>query len=252
MRATFFRGVAYGLTLLQVFVSANPIPLNEIPEYFQTEPITRRDLTANQVMADLGAQLSFNTTIDGPSSSSWANLTERWSTHEEPDIEVVVSVGAEADIAKVVRSQLSSETSAIRGGPGDKLMRKMQVQYCNKNGIEFMAVNRGHALCVYTMKKFKGVQIDVKQLTGITIQPGETSAVLQAGTYGIEIMQTLWDQGFVTRESSPLIFHNTDILNVSIVSLTELFIQLREPWNASAFWAPPSAEAMVVSRGNTA
>lgn len=208
MRAIFFRGVAYGLILLQVFVSANPIPLNEIPEYFQTEPITRRDITANKIMADLGAQLSSNTTIDGPSSSSWANLTERWSTHEMPNIEVVVSVGAEADIAKVVRSVIGNP---LKGGPRDKLIREIQVQYCNKKGIEFMAVNRGHALCVYTMKKFKGVQIDVKQLTGITIQPDETSAVLQAGTYGIEIMQTLWDQGFVTREF-PLITHNTNIL----------------------------------------
>lgn len=197
MRATFLSGVACGLTLLQVFVSANPIPRNELPDYFQTEPITRCDITADKVMADLGAQLSLNTTIDGPSSSGWANLTERWSTLEMPDIEVVVSVGAEADIAKVVRTVLRN---SLKGSLGKKLTREMQVQYCNKNGIEFMAVNRGHALCVHTMKKFKGVQIDVRQLTGITIQPDETSAVLQAGTYGIEVMQTLWDQGFVTRK----------------------------------------------------
>jgi hypothetical protein len=48
------------------------------------------------------------------------------------------------------------------------------------------------------MKKFKGIQIDLKQLTGISLLPGNKSAILQGGTYGINVIKTLWDLGYVT------------------------------------------------------
>lgn len=50
------------------------------------------------------------------------------------------------------------------------------------------------------MKKFKGIQIDLKQLTGITLQDHNKSAILQGGTYGINVISTLWDLGYVTGE----------------------------------------------------
>lgn len=50
------------------------------------------------------------------------------------------------------------------------------------------------------MKKFDGIQIDVKKLTGVTLQDQKNSAILQAGTYGINVISTLWDVGYVTGE----------------------------------------------------
>lgn len=75
------------------------------------------------------------------------------------------------------------------------------MKYCNKKSIEFLAVNRGHSLSIYSMKKFKGIQIDLKKLTGISLKKDKKSAILQGGTFGINVIETLWDLGYVTGES---------------------------------------------------
>jgi hypothetical protein len=62
-----------------------------------------------------------------------------------------------------------------------------------------MAVNRAHALTT-TVGRFKGVQIDMRLLTSLTIKPDNKSAWFQGGTYGGPVIQTLWDQGYVTSE----------------------------------------------------
>ncbi|KAF2792188.1 FAD binding domain-containing protein [Melanomma pulvis-pyrius CBS 109.77] len=153
-----------------VLVTAAPLSK---PDYLQPYPTTPRNLTANEVMRDLGGQLSTGTTIFGPGDAAYLNATKRWNILEVPDIQVVVQVGQESDVAKIV-------------------------QYCNRKSIEFLAVNRGHSLSIYSMDKFKGIQIDLKQLTGITLQHHNKSAILQGGTYGINVISTLWDLGYVT------------------------------------------------------
>ena len=42
-------------------------------------------------------------------------------------------------------------------------------------------------------------------LTGITVQPDKKTATLQAGTFIGEVINKLWDQGFVTSKRSLLI-----------------------------------------------
>lgn len=42
----------------------------------------------------------------------------------------------------------------------------------------------------------------MEQLQGITIQPDEETAILQAGSYGAVVIQTLWDAGYVTSKRS--------------------------------------------------
>ncbi|ORY71065.1 uncharacterized protein BCR38DRAFT_415840 [Pseudomassariella vexata] len=163
----------YGLTLLQVIVSA--VPVNReigIPRYFQRQPYTRHNLTAATVQSELGLFVSNGTLIFGPSSSLWENATERWNTFVRPQVQVVVQPARESDVSKIVK-------------------------YCNDNSIEFLARNRGHGATT-SLSAFDGLEIEFSQLHTITIKEDGKSAVFQAGTYGGQVIQTLWDQGYVT------------------------------------------------------
>lgn len=99
MHFTLFSLLASSLGLLPTIVSSSPV----IPHYFRTVDVSRA-VTAKQVQHDLGRVLSKGALIFGPSSSAFANATERWNTRSMPaDIQVVVEVAQESDVAKVVR-----------------------------------------------------------------------------------------------------------------------------------------------------
>lgn len=76
-----------------------------------------------------------------------------------------------------------------------------QVRYANANGIDFMAVNRGHSLSIEWAKGFRGVQIDLKELVGVEIQPDGETAIIKPGSYGLQVITDLHDAGYVTRTS---------------------------------------------------
>jgi len=63
-----------------------------------------------------------------------------------------------------------------------------------------MLVNRGHAFTT-TVGAFKGIQIDMGLLTTITIQPGGKSAIFQGGTWDQQVIEYLWERGYVASES---------------------------------------------------
>ena len=73
-----------------------------IPRYFQTAPITRRDLSTAQVQRELGRQVSNTTAIYGPEDSRFENATERWNIAAVPKIQVVIEPGQESDVATIV------------------------------------------------------------------------------------------------------------------------------------------------------
>lgn len=97
---SLYRAVC-NLMLFQVLVTAAPLSK---PDYLQPYPTTPRNLTADEVMRDLGGQLSSGTTIFGPGDAAYPNATKRWNILEVPDIQVVVQVGQELDVAKIVCS----------------------------------------------------------------------------------------------------------------------------------------------------
>jgi len=66
-----------------------------------------------------------------------------------------------------------------------------------------MANNQGHGFTT-SIAKLKGIEINLSQLTNIKITPGKKSAWFQGGTSGGNIIETLWNQGFVT---SKYFFH---------------------------------------------
>lgn len=99
MGVTSFHRAVCSLMLFQTLVIGAPASR---PDYLQPFPSSPRNLTANEVMRELGGRLSSETTIFGPSNTAYRNATERWNTLEIPNIEVVVQVGQESDIAKIV------------------------------------------------------------------------------------------------------------------------------------------------------
>ncbi|GAP88221.1 putative FAD binding domain-containing protein [Rosellinia necatrix] len=163
----------HGLALLAGVVSADSLSYSsEIPRYFERQPCSRRNLTAATVQNELGPLLSSGALIFGPENAAWQDATERWNTLARPTIQVVVQPALESDVSKIVK-------------------------YCNANSIEFLARNRGHGQ-VSSLNAFNGLEIEFSQLRDITIKEGGKSALFQGGTYGGQVIQTLWDAGYVT------------------------------------------------------
>ncbi|KAJ2982867.1 hypothetical protein NUW58_g6354 [Xylaria curta] len=166
-----FEVCVLGLMLLQPLVSGSTVP-----RYFQTAPFTRRGLSVNKVEQELGPLLSKGSAIFGPEDARFANTTERSSTHVIPKIEIVVVPATESDVSVIV-------------------------EYCNDNSIDFFAVNRAHAR-TYTPGTFKGLMISMEQLLKIEMQPDRKSAWFQGGTYDGQVMNYLWERGYVTTTGS--------------------------------------------------
>ncbi|RBQ83364.1 hypothetical protein VDGD_05837 [Verticillium dahliae] len=143
-----------------------------IPRYFEKQAITRRDLTAKQIREELGLRVSNTTLIFGPEACRFEKATSRWTDSSKPDVQVVIEPGTEPDVATIV-------------------------QYCNANSIEFLALNGGHGVAA-SLSTFSGIQISMRQLNNITIQPGGKSAWFGGGTLVGPVIHHLWDKGFVT------------------------------------------------------
>ncbi|KAG7123691.1 FAD-linked oxidoreductase OXR2 like protein [Verticillium longisporum] len=143
-----------------------------VPRYFEKHAITRRDLTAKQIREELGLRVSNTTLIFGPEACRFEKATSRWTDSSKPDVQVVIEPGIESDVATIV-------------------------QYCNANSIEFLALNGGHGVAA-SLSTFSGIQISMRQLDNITIQPGVKSAWFGGGTVVGPVIHHLWDKGFVT------------------------------------------------------
>ncbi|KAI1468333.1 FAD-binding domain-containing protein [Daldinia caldariorum] len=147
-----------------------------IPRYFQPSAFTRRQLDPTQVQQELGSQLSNTTSIFGPDDDRYPEATTRWNTFAVPKIQIVVEPGEESDVSTIVK-------------------------YCNENSLEFLAVNRAHGASK-GLRAFNGIQINLKNLRNIDIQPGGESAWFEGGVYDGPVMNYLWDQGYVTTTGS--------------------------------------------------
>ncbi|KAF1919310.1 hypothetical protein BDU57DRAFT_137282 [Ampelomyces quisqualis] len=162
----------YGLTLLPALVTSSPIASG----YFARKLFSRDNINASTVAAELGPQLSNGSLIFGSNNPQYANATSRWNRFVRSDVQVVVEPAAERDIAKIIK-------------------------YCNENSFEFLVRNRGHGI-TSSLSAFSGIQINVEKLQDITLQPDGKTAVLQAGTSGGQVIQELWNQGYVTTTGS--------------------------------------------------
>jgi len=83
--------------VLQTLSLATPVP-----DYFQAEQFSRRDLSVETVKRELGPKLSKGSLIFGPEDPLFANATERWQTRTVAKIQVVVQPAKEDDISTIV------------------------------------------------------------------------------------------------------------------------------------------------------
>ncbi|KAL7931836.1 hypothetical protein V8C35DRAFT_329200 [Trichoderma chlorosporum] len=223
--------LAGGLILFTTTVSSSPI----IPHYFRAADVSK-SVTSKQVEHDLGKVLSKGTLIFDSTSPAFVNATERWNTNSMPvDIQVVIEVAQESDVAKVVN-------------------------YCYQNSIEFLAYTRGHG-STRTISRFKGIEINLSKLTEITIQPDKKSAMFQGGVYADLIIKKIWSQGYIVPTGSNgcvgffgpalggglgryqgqygLISDNFVSLNVVLANGTAITVSATS--NSDLFWAMKSA-----------
>ncbi|CAL8575057.1 hypothetical protein XPA_001002 [Xanthoria parietina] len=164
--------IAYGLALLPVLLSSSPI----VPRYFHRILYSRDNITATTVKNELGRQLSNGSLILGPDNALYPNATERWKTRITPNTRVGVQPAAESDLAQIVK-------------------------YCNDNSFDFLVKNRGHGT-TDSLSTFSGIEINVEMLKGVTVHPAEKTATLQAGPIIGDVVNKLWDQGFVATTGS--------------------------------------------------
>lgn len=75
------------------------------------------------------------------------------------------------------------------------------MKYANRNSIPFLVVNRAHGYTM-TLNKFKGIQISMAQLRNVTIAKDGKSALMQGGVYDAQVIEELWDAGYITSKSS--------------------------------------------------
>ncbi|KAJ8106846.1 hypothetical protein ONZ43_g6922 [Nemania bipapillata] len=162
---------ACGLAIFSSLVSGATIP-----QYFEKHPFTRRGLPEATIQKELGSLLSKKAAIFGPQDPRFDEATLRYNAFAVPKVEIVAQPGVEADVATIVK-------------------------YCNKNSIEFLTVNRAHGWTT-TLNRFNGLEIDMALLQNITIQPGHKTAVFQGGAYDGEVIDYLWDRGYVTTTGS--------------------------------------------------
>ncbi|KAK3292854.1 FAD binding domain-containing protein [Chaetomium fimeti] len=134
-------------------------------------------ITAAEIIEQLGPQLSAASTIFGQDDDRWENATERWQAAYQPSFSVVVEPATEADVPVVVK-------------------------YANAQGIPFLAANRRHGSTKTLGKLKNGIEISLSQLTAIEIAEDQESAFFEGGVWDGQVVDALWEQGFVTGTGS--------------------------------------------------
>ena len=101
-----FRMKAFVSFLYSLAISGTLVSGASIPRYFQASPITRRQLSPQQVQQELGSQVSNTTAIFGPADSRYNESTTRWNIFAVPKVQIVVEPGVESDIPTIVSAMI--------------------------------------------------------------------------------------------------------------------------------------------------
>ncbi|KAL5583934.1 hypothetical protein FOVSG1_015285 [Fusarium oxysporum f. sp. vasinfectum] len=124
------------------------------------------------VAQDLRQLLSYKSTVFSSEDARWPKATLRYQAYAIPNPQLVVEPGCESDIQKTI-------------------------QYADANNLDFFVVNSAHSLTT-SVQPFTGIQINLRKLNGIKVQPEKRTVLLEAGSLNHEVISALWDQGFVT------------------------------------------------------
>ncbi|KAL8994704.1 MAG: hypothetical protein Q9169_005389 [Polycauliona sp. 2 TL-2023] len=159
-------GLAWStLAFLPSFTTALTLPSSNGP--------IRQSSSANvQIQQELATIICANSTIFSPDDTEWPGQIERYMQNVQPLPQLSVQPGCESDVQKIV-------------------------QYANEHAVSFFAVSRGHAFST-SVGRFSGIEIDMRNLVGIHINPDNKTAHFQGGAYGDVVTTYLGDRGYVT------------------------------------------------------
>ncbi|KAJ5415214.1 hypothetical protein N7465_003909 [Penicillium sp. CMV-2018d] len=168
------RGFFSSLALATVLTIATAVESSFVIE--QRSSASSR-LTPATISTKLGPKLSTNSSIFAQNDPRWLNATERWQASYQPGFLVVVEPSRESDIPIIVK-------------------------FANSHGIPFLAVNRSHGSTMTLGRLKNGIEISMAQLTDIKIADDEASAFFGGGVWDGQVIDALWEEGFVTGTGS--------------------------------------------------
>ncbi|KAL3477599.1 FAD-binding domain-containing protein [Aspergillus californicus] len=191
--------------------------------------------TAEKIATELRPQLSNSSNILEPGNPQWEHATERFDQYSEPNVKLVVQPGEEADVPKIVR-------------------------YANRNKIRFLVVNRGHGMST-TLNKFEGMMIDMSKLRKLSVTAGGKTAWIQGGAVAGEVIDSLWNEGYVTATgSTPCVgllgvalgggrgrlegtygLMSDNFVTLNVVLANGISVRVSEDSNPDLFWAMKGA-----------
>ncbi|KAJ5611903.1 hypothetical protein N7528_009008 [Penicillium herquei] len=162
--------VVFQLVVLAVLI----ILAHAIDPSFDIELRSRAtaQLTSTEIIVGLGPELSVNSSIYAQNDPRWFNATERWQAYSEPGFLVVVEPATEADVPIIVCINLPALTGS------------------------------GHGSTVTLGRLKNGIEISMAKLNWIEISEDETSGFFGGGVYDGQVIDELWEEGFVTGTSA--------------------------------------------------
>ncbi|KAK1918164.1 hypothetical protein P3342_000884 [Pyrenophora teres f. teres] len=130
--------------------------------------LEKRAVSAAQIRAELGQQLSANAVVIDADHGDFERATLRWQEYTKPKFVSVVEVATKEDVVKTVA-------------------------YANKNSIPILAKNGGHGSIRGLGDVKDGIQITLARLNGIKIHDNNTVTV-QGGALTYEVRDALWKE----------------------------------------------------------
>lgn len=124
-----------------------------------------------------GSQWDPETVLVLPDESSFANITERWTTFGAPTFAGAIRPATEADLVKIVR-------------------------LARQHNIPFLATGGRHGFSTTLQALDQGLEIDLSQLASVEIDDTNATVTIGAGVVVNDILDPIYDAGFEMREFS--------------------------------------------------
>ncbi|PWI65412.1 hypothetical protein PCL_07013 [Purpureocillium lilacinum] len=128
------------------------------------------ELSGEQQIKELTKRLSANASVYWPGSEEFENATERWSVLQAPKVNVVVVPASERDVSETVK-------------------------FANRIRVPFLAYNGAHGAITTLGRMQGGIEIWLRQLSGVTISRDGRTATIGGGTMSKRVVDDLWAAG---------------------------------------------------------
>ncbi|KAJ6436729.1 FAD binding domain-containingprotein [Purpureocillium lavendulum] len=128
------------------------------------------ELCGAQQIKELTKKLSADASVYWPGSEEFENATKRWSALQAPRVNVVVVPTSEQDVSETVK-------------------------FANRIQVPFLAYNGAHGAMTTLGRMQGGIEISLKQLSGVVISKDGRTATIGGGTMSKKVTDDLWAAG---------------------------------------------------------